>query len=183
MVFDFGTFELKLVEAKKWLAKEYQSLRTGRAAPALLDGVMVDAYGSRTPLKQVVNIGIEGARSLAIAPYDASLTKEIERGIISANLGVGTAVSGSLIRVTFPDLTHERRLEMVKIAKQKLEEARIAVRSSRDDVWSDIQAEERDNTIREDEKFRLKEDLQKKVDSANDELEDLFNKKEREITE
>lgn len=183
MAYDFSSLDGKLVEAKEWLSREYQSLRTGRAAPALLDVVQVDAYGSRMPLKQVANIGIEGARSLVVAPFDGSLTKEIERGITAANLGVATSVSGSAIRVSFPELTTERRSELVKVAKAKLEEARVAVRSARDESWSDIQEKEREAVIREDEKFRLKDELQKRVDEANKALEAHFEKKEKEVTE
>jgi ribosome recycling factor len=183
MAYEFGALEKKLAEVKEWLSREYQSLRTGRAAPSLLDGVQVDAYGSRMPLKQVANIGIEGARSLMVAPFDGSLLKEVEKGIVSANLGVGTAVSGSAVRITFPELTGERRQELVKAAKAKLEEARVAVRSARDESWGAIQDQEREGTIREDEKFRLKDELQKKIDDANDALEALFEKKEKEVTE
>lgn len=183
MAYDFSALEKKLTEAKEWLTREYQSLRTGRAAPTLLDGVQVDAYGSRMPLKQVANIGIEGARTLVVTPFDGSLTKDIERGIVSANLGVGTVASGNFIRITFPELTGERRLELVKAAKGKLEESRVAVRSARDEVWSGIQEQEREGTVREDEKFRLKDELQKKIDGVNEALEGLFEKKEKEVTE
>ena len=183
MTFEFSGLEKKLTEAKEWLSREYQSLRTGRAAPTLLDVVHVDAYGSRMPLKQVANIGIEGARSLIVTPFDASLLKDIERGIVSADLGVGTVASGNFIRINFPELTTDRRQELVKAAKSKLEEARVAVRSARDESWSAIQEQEREGTLREDEKFRLKEELQKKIDAANDALEALFDKKEKEVTE
>lgn len=183
MTYDFSALDKKLIEAKEWLSREYKSLRTGRAAPALLDGVQVEAYGSRMPLMQLANIGIEGARSLIVSPFDPSLLKDIERGIVSANLGVGTAPSGSAIRITFPELTTERRGELVKAAKSKLEEARVAVRSARDDSWSEIQEQERDGVVREDEKFRLKDELQKQIDETNAALEALFDKKEQEVTE
>ncbi|MBI2048307.1 MAG: ribosome recycling factor [Parcubacteria group bacterium] len=183
MTYDFSLLDAKLTEAKEWLTREYQSLRTGRAAPALLDSVQVEAYGSRVPLKQAANIGIEGARSLLVSPFDPSLLKDVERGIVSANLGVGTSVSGSTVRITFPELTTERRQELVKAAKAKLEEARVAVRAARDESWSEIQEQERDAVIREDEKFRLKDELQKKIDATNEGLEALFEKKEKEVTE
>ena len=183
MAYDFSALEEKLAEAKDWLAREYQSLRTGRAAPALLDPVMVDAYGSRMPLKQVAQVGIEGARSLVVAPFDSSLLKDVERGIVTANLGLGTAVSGTTIRIIFPELTGERRLELIRAAKAKLEEARVAVRSARDLTWGAIQDEERAGSMREDEKFRLKSELQKKIDETNGSLETLFDKKEKEVSE
>jgi len=183
MAYDFSALEKKLIEVKEWLSREYQSLRTGRATPSLLDVVHVEAYGSRMPLKQVANIGIEGARSLVVTPFDPSLLKDIERGIVSANLGVGTVASGNFIRITFPELTGERRQELVKSAKSKLEEGRVAVRSARDESWSAIQDAEREGTMREDEKFRLKDELQKKIDASNEALEALFDKKEKEVSE
>ena len=183
MAYDFSALEKKLIEVKEWLSREYQSLRTGRATPSLLDVVHVEAYGSRMPLKQVANIGIEGARSLVVTPFDPSLLKDIERGIVSANLGVGTVASGNFIRITFPELTGERRQELVKSAKSKLEEGRVAVRSARDESWSAIQDAEREGTMREDEKFRLKYELQKKIDASNEALEALFDKKEKEVSE
>src|SRR3989338_5973866 len=124
MNYDFKIFDGKAAGAREWLAKEYRGLRTGRAAPAILDGISVSAYGSMTPLKQVGNVGVEDARTLRVSAYDAGLIKDIERAISAANLGVGTSSDGASVRVTFPELTAERREQMVKLAKQKLEEAR-----------------------------------------------------------
>jgi ribosome recycling factor len=123
MDYDFKHVDAKLKAAEEWLRKEYGGLRTGRATPAILDGVQISAYGSMMPLKQVGNISVEDARSIRVSAYDASLIKDIERGITAANLGVGTSSDGNSVRVTFPELTGERRAELVKIAKGKLEEA------------------------------------------------------------
>ena len=180
--YDFKQFDAKIADSKDWLAKEYRGLRTGRAAPALLDGVMVAAYGSSMPLKQVSSITIEDARTLRLSPFDASLIKDIERGVAGANLGVGTATDASGIRVTFPELTAERRQEFVKLAKGKLEEARTAVRVARDETWKEIQSREKEGTLTEDDKYQLKEDLQKRIDKTNEELEQLFEKKQEEMT-
>lgn len=182
MDYDFKPLERKLADAREWLAKEYRSLRTGRASPAILDSVMVSAYGSMTPLKQVGNVGTEDARTLRVSAYDPGVIKDIERAISAANLGVGTSSDGTTIRVTFPDLTSERREQLVKIAKGKLEEARTAVRIARDESWKEIQEREREGTLTEDDKFALKEDLQKKVDAANEELEKAFDSKETEMS-
>jgi len=181
MNYDFKVFDGKITGAREWLAKEYGGLRTGRATPAILDGVMVSAYGSMTPLRQVANIGIEDARTLRVSAWDASIVKDIERAITAANLGVGTTADSSGLRVTFPELTAERREQLVKIAKHKLEEARTAVRVARDETWKEIQAKEHEGTLTEDDKFSLKEELQKKIDSANGELEKAFAKKEAEM--
>lgn len=180
--YDFKLFDGKIAGAREWLGKEYQGLRTGRAAPAILDGVMVSAYGSMTPLKQVGNVGVEDARTLRVSAYDAGLIKDIERAIVAANLGVGTSSDGSSVRVSFPELTSERREQLVKIAKGKLEEARTTVRLARDEAWKEIQEREKEGTLTEDDKFSLKEELQKKVDAANNDLEAAFDKKESEMS-
>ena len=180
--YDFKVFDEKVGAAPEWLAKEYRGLRTGRAAPAILDGISVSAYGSMTPLKQVGNVGVEDARTLRVSAYDAGLIKDIERAISAANLGVGTSSDGASVRVTFPELTSERREQMVKLAKQKLEEARTTVRVARDEAWKEIQQREKDGTLTEDDKFSLKEELQKKVDAGNEELEKAFESKEKEMS-
>lgn len=180
--YDLKPLGKKIEAAKEWLAKEYRSLRTGRAAPAILDGVQVSAYGSMMPLKQVGNVGVEDARTLRVSAYDAGLIKDIERAISAANLGVGTSSDGSTIRVTFPELSGERREQLVKFAKGKLEEARTSVRLARDESWKEIQEREREGTLTEDDKFSLKEELQKKVDKANEDLEGAFESKQKEMS-
>jgi len=126
--YDFKQFDSKVGAAKEWLAKEYRGLRTGRATPAILDGVSVSAYGSMMPLKQVANVGVEDARTLRIQPFDASTLKDVERAISAADLGLGTSSDGAIVRVTFPELSTERRQQLIKVAKGKLEEARTTVR-------------------------------------------------------
>ena len=180
--YDLKPLDKKIEAAKEWLVKEYRSLRTGRATPAILDGVQVSAYGSMMPLKQVGNVGIEDARTLRVSAYDAGLIKDIERAISAANLGVGTSSDGATIRVTFPELSGERREQLVKFAKGKLEEARTSVRLARDESWKEIQEREREGTLTEDDKFSLKEELQKKVDKANESLEAAFESKEKEMS-
>jgi ribosome recycling factor len=182
MAYDFKPLEAKLAGAKEWLSREYRGLRTGRATPAILDGITVTAYGSQMPLKQVGNVGIEDARTLRITPWDMGLIKDIERGIVAANLGLGTAADSSGIRVTFPELTSERREQLVKVAKQKLEEARTTVRVVRDEFWREIQEKEKNNDITEDDKFILKDQLQKKIDECNEDLEKAFESKEGEMS-
>lgn len=179
--YDFKQFDGKISAAKEWLAKEYRALRTGRASAAILDGVSVSAYGSTMPLKQLAHVGVEDARTLRVQPYDLTLLKDIERGIATSNLGLGVSSDGVVARVMFPELTAERRAEFVKIAKGKLEEARTGVRIARDEVRKDVQEKERAGAITEDEKFALFEDVQKRVDKANEELEKTFEVKEKEM--
>ncbi|HEY4522393.1 MAG TPA: ribosome recycling factor [Candidatus Paceibacterota bacterium] len=180
--YDFKAFDTKVAASKEWLVKEYKGLRTGRAAPAILDNVQVQAYGSMTPLKQIGNVSVEDARTLRVSAYDAGLIKDIERAISAANLGVGTTSDGSSVRVSFPELTSERREQLVKVAKQKLEEARTTVRLARDESWKEIQERERGGTLTEDDKFSLKEELQKRVDKVNEELEGAFEGKQQEMS-
>lgn len=180
--YDFKTFDTKIASAREWLSKEYRGLRTGRAAPAILDSVMVSAYGSMMPLKQVGSIGIEDARTLRVQPFDTSVLKDIERAITTANLGVGTATDGALVRVTFPELTSERREQLVKLAKGKLEEARTTIRLGRDEAWKDIQEKARTSALTEDDKYALKDELQKRVDKGNEELEKSFESKKKEMS-
>lgn len=182
MPYNFKIFDGKVGAAKEWLQKEYRGLRTGRANPALLEGISVSAYGSMMPLKQVATVGVEDARTLRIQPFDASTIKDIERAIAGADLGVGTVSDGVIVRVSFPELTAERRQQMVKLAKGKLEEARTTIKVARDESWKDIQEKERASAITEDDKFRLKDELQKKIDTVNEELERAFEAKEKEMT-
>ena len=182
MDYDFKIMDGKFASAREWLAREYKGLRTGRANPALLDNVSVSVYGSVVPLKQVATIGVEDARTLRVQPFDPSTGKDIERAITAADLGVGTVSDGVVVRVMFPDLTAERRAEFVKIAKGKLEEARTTVRIARDESWKEIQEREREGTLTEDDKFSLKEELQKKIDKVNDDLQSAFASKEKEMS-
>lgn len=179
--YDFKELEAKVAAGREWLAKEYRGLRTGRAAPAILDGITVSAYGSMMPLKQVANVGVEDARTLRVQPFDAGLLKDVERAISAASLGVGTSSDGVTVRVTFPELTAERREQLIKLAKQKLEDARTTVRIARDEAWKEIQEKERESELTEDDKFSLKDELQKQVDKANEELQKAFENKEKEM--
>jgi ribosome recycling factor len=182
MAYDFKPLEAKLSGAKDWLSREYQGLRTGRATPAILDSIQVSAYGSMMPLKQVATVGVEDARSLRVQAFDPGIIKDIERAIQAADLGLGIGSDAAGVRVTFPELTGERREQLVKLAKGKLEEARTTVRGAREDCWKEIQDQEKEGTLSEDDKFRLKDEMQKKVDAANEDLEKVFEKKETEMT-
>ena len=182
MSYDFSKFEDNIKEVEDWLLKEFSTIRTGMASPALLDGVKVNSYGSFLPINQIANVGVEDAKTLTVSPWDVNQIKEIEKAITDANLGVSVSVGGTGIRVSFPDLTSERRALLIKTAKEKLEKARVSLRSERDTVWDEIQRQEKDGEIGEDEKFRLKEQMQKIVDELNKKLGELFNKKETEIS-
>ena len=172
----------KLKEATQWLEKEFSGIRTGQASPALLDGVKVESYGTFMPIPQVGSVGIEDARTLRISAWDASVIPAMEKAIREADLGVSLATDSSGVRVIFPELTGERRTQLVKLAKTKLEDARVTVRGIRDDVMKQIESAQKAGDISEDDKYDLKESIQKEVDATNQALENLFAKKESEIS-
>ena len=182
MAYDFKAFDTRIQEIEGHLTRELSGIRTWRAAVGILDGIQVESYGTRMPVNQVANISIEDARTLRIAPWDASQIKEIEKAIGQANLGLSLAVDEKGVRVVFPELTSERRVALVKLAKERVEESRASLRVARDEVWSDIQKQERDGEIPEDDKFRFKDEMQKKVDAANARFDDALGRKEKEIT-
>ncbi|MBI2627784.1 ribosome recycling factor [Candidatus Nomurabacteria bacterium] len=181
MQYDFSNFKAELKKIADFLAKEYSQLNTGRASPMVLDGVTVESYSSRVPLKNTASISIEDPKILRIAPWDKGQIKDIEKAIASANLGLSVAVDDAGLRVIFPQLTTETRQSLVKVLKEKLEEQRITVRRERERIWEDVQKKEKDGKLTEDEKFRAKEDLQKIIDEVNRNLEASFEKKQREV--
>lgn len=182
-IMDTKEFQKELDAVIEWLKREFQTIRTGQAAPAVLDGVSVESYGSQMPIMQVANIGIEGPKSLLVSPYDKNQVKQIEKALVDAGLGLSIVGGDTGVRVIFPDLTAERRDMMVKLAKEKLEQARITARKERDAVWNSIQEQEKVGDISEDDKFTQKEQMENLVKKTNDALEELFKNKEAEIRE
>ena len=132
-------------------------------------------------MQQVASVGVEDARTLRVSPWDASLVKSIEAAVRDADLGVSVVTDSSGLRVIFPELTGERRVQLLKLAKNKLEEARVSVRAARDEIMKEIDRAQKDGEISEDEKFAQKEAAQKKVDGANRTLDSFYEKKEAEI--
>jgi ribosome recycling factor len=171
----------KLKEVEDWLQKEYVGIRTGQASPALLDSIKVESYGSYVSLNQVCTIGVEDARTLRISVWDKQAVSAIEKAIRDADLGISTVTDSSGVRVIFPELTSERRVQLLKLAKTKLEDARIAVRAVRDEFMKAIDKQQKDGEISEDERFSQKEKVQGLVDVTNRSLEATFNKKEVEL--
>jgi len=182
MAYDFKPFEKKIAEVTDRLSKELSNIRTGRATPMILDGIFIESYGTRMGLNQVANISVEDARTLRVTPWDLSQSKEIEKAITVTNLGLSVGADEKGVRVFFPELTADRRTSLMKLAKEKMEEARIALRSARDDAWNDIQKKEKDGEMSEDDKFRAKDDMQKRVDAANQAFDAALERKEKEIS-
>lgn len=181
MNFDFSSFTKRANEVVDWLEKEFAAIRTGQATAALLDGVRVDSYGAKMPLNQIGTVGVEDARTLRILIWDAGQINAAERAIIDADLGLSVSSDDSGIRVIFPELTGERREKLAKMAKQKFEEARVSLRAARDEIMKEVEKAEKDGDLSEDEKFRVKESIQKEVDAMNAKLDSLFSAKESSI--
>ena len=181
-MYDLSTLKRSLAEATDHFKGELATIRTGRAAPALLDAIRVEVYGSSMPLQQVGSISVEDARTLRVSPWDQSQVHTIENAIRDADLGVSLSSDERGVRVAFPELTSERREQLVRVMRQKLEEARTTVRRARDATWQDIQKQEREKLMSEDDKFRAKDLMEKVVQEANAALEQLAKNKEVELS-
>lgn len=180
-MFDFSELKEKSKDIENWLTKELSVIRTGRATPAILDFVQVEAYGSKMAVRELANIIIEDAKTVRVEPWDASMGKNIEKAINSSNLGLSVAPFEKGLRIIFPELTAERREQFIKVVKAKLEEGRISLRNLRDKTGKAIDEKEKAGGMGEDDKSRLKEDMQKIIDGSGKKLEELAERKESEI--
>lgn len=178
---DFKELKQKIKDTEEWLQKEFSQIRTGRATPTILDGVMVEAYGSQMPIAQMATVMSEDPRTLRIAPWDQGNVKPIEKAIQISNLGLSVVVDDKGLRVSFPALTTESRNNFVKIAKTKLEDAKVAVRQERNKANDILNAGKKDSSISEDDAARGKEMVDKLIKEAGDKFDVLFAKKEAEI--
>jgi ribosome recycling factor len=181
MQYNFTQFKKSVDSVHEWLQKEFSQIRTGQASPSILDQVKVEAFGAFMSVKEVASIQLDGPRSLRVSPWDKSQVKAIEKAITAANLGLSVAVDDQGLRINFPELTQDRRQEIVKSAKAKLEEAKKNVRKYRDDTQKDIDSKEKSGGFGKDDIFRFKGDMQKIVDEANKKLDQTFEKKEKEL--
>ncbi len=168
-------------ESIEFLKKDISNLRTGRATPALVEDVSIEAYGTRQQLKAVASISVADAKTLNIEPWDKTLMQAVEAGIRASSLGLSPINDGKLIRLSLPTLTSERRAELIKVLHQKLESAKIALRKVREDVRDQIEASEKNKQISEDEKFKLQDDLEKIVKEYNEKVKMIGEEKETEI--
>jgi ribosome recycling factor len=157
------------------------SLRTGRANAALVDNVSIDVYGAKTPLMHVASISVPDAKTIAIQPWDKGNLGPIEKAILASNIGLQPVNDGVLIRLSVPPMTEERRKEMAKVIGQLSEEARVGIRSIREDLLKDIKRQEEDNEMTSDDVIDAKADLQTTVDSYNEKIKELAAVKEKEI--
>ena len=171
----------KMQSNKEALQDRLRKIRTGQADPSLIDQVKVSYYGHMTPLSQVANISKPEPRSLIVVPFEAQLLKDVEQALIKANLGVTPQNDGKLIRLVMPELTEERRRQLVKEAKKEVEKCRVDLRMSRRLINDQIKQAVKDKQMDEDMQKRLNNDIQKITDTFNEEIDKLFQSKEKDI--
>jgi len=175
--------ETKMQKSLEALRRDLASIRTGKANPALLDKVMVDYYGTATPINQLANISAPEARMLVVQPWDKSVVPNVEKAILKSDLGLNPSSDGTVIRLVIPQLTQESRKELVKRVKKKAEEAKVAIRNIRRDANEAMKAAEKNKEISEDENKNAQDDIQKLTDKYIAELEKILENKENEIME
>lgn len=183
MTFNTKDFNSRGNEVVQWLEKEFSSIRTGRATPMLLDLIMVDSYGTKVPLQQVGSISVEDPKTLRVSIWDKSVVKEVERAIQDADLGVSVTIDDGGLRVIFPDLTSDRRVRLLKVAKVKSEEAKVSLRGARDETVKSIENQQKSGDITEDEKFFAKDEIQKCIEEFNKTIGEMYERKETEINQ
>jgi ribosome recycling factor len=180
---DFLATEKELKNVVTHFESELQEFRTGRAQISMVENILVDAYGSKTPLMHVAALSTPDPRSILIKPWDRSVMPAIGEAIQKSSLGLAPIADSEQIRITIPAPTEERRKEMVKLMGKKTEEARISIRRTRDDLWKAIQEGEREGEISEDQKFSQKEKMEKMIEQYNGRIGEIAEKKEKEILE
>ena len=171
----------KMRKAVTHLQTEFAALRTGRASSSVVEKLRVDVYGSDVPLQQLAGFGVPEPRVLTISPYDKGTIKAIEKAILQSDLGVNPSNDGQVIRLVFPELTEERRKELVKVARNRAEEGRVAVRNARRHARHELEGLEKDGEISKDDLDRTEKDLEKRTHEVVAELDELLKHKEQEL--
>ena len=169
--------------AIKSLEEDLGAIRTGRASPALVDRMLIDYYGSPTPLRQLATISIPEPRTITIRPFDASSLKNIERAIQASDLGLNPNNDGQNIHLNLPQLTEERRRDLVKVVSRRVEEGKVAIRNVRRDIIRDLREFEEEKLISEDDMHRGEEEVQKLTDQFSEDMDKIGDRKEKEVLE
>jgi len=180
-IMNLNDIKIKMKSAINFYEKELLSIRTSRASPSMLDNIFVEAYGSKTPIKQLSNISIPDAGTLTIQVWDVSLIKIIEKSLIESNLGINPQSDGALIRLPIPKLSEERRLELSKVASQYSENAKVSIRNVRRDSLDELKTEEKNKFISQDDFKKNSSDIQKITDEYIKKIDELFLIKKNEI--
>lgn len=178
---NFGQEEKEFKNIVSWFEEELKKIRTGRATASILEGITVESYGTLMPLAQVAALSSADPKSVVVRPWDKNLLPAVEQALGKANLGLSIISETNQVRAVFPALTEERRKEYVKMVGKKTEEARVSVRSRRDNIWKTIQEEERAKLVSENQKYSQKERMEKIVEKTNKKIAELAAKKEKEI--
>ncbi|MDD5449420.1 MAG: ribosome recycling factor [Candidatus Omnitrophica bacterium] len=173
----------KMRKTVETVQREFNTIRTGRASSALVDGIKVEYYGTPTPLKQLASISTPDPKLIVIQPWDTSVLPEIEKAILKSDIGITPLNDGKSIKLGMPQLTQERREELVKVIKKLSEDGRVSIRSIRREINDKIKALEKNKTVSEDESFKSTEEIQKLTDSKIKEIDALISKKEKELME
>lgn len=180
---DYQEFEGKMKKTCEQLEAQFATIRAGKANASVLDKIMVEYYGTMTPINQVASIAAPDARSLAIQPWDASALKAIEKAILASDLGINPQNDGKIIRLVFPPLTEERRADLVKQTKKYGEEAKVSVRNIRRDAIDFFKKQQKSSEITEDDYKNIEKDVQKLTDDYTKKIDDVMAKKEKELKE
>ncbi len=175
--------EVRMGKSVDALSRDLSAIRTGRASPALLDNLMVDYYGAPTPLKQIASISVPEPRVLMVQPWDKQAVQGVEKGILKSDLGLVPNTDGSVIRIVIPTLTEERRRDLVRVVKGKVEDAHVSARNVRRDSLEKLRAEERNKTISKDDARRAQTQLQQITDAHVSRMSALGREKEAEVME
>ncbi|MBE9560026.1 MAG: ribosome recycling factor [Proteobacteria bacterium] len=175
--------ETRMGKSVDSLRAELVKIRTGRAHPSLLDQIMVDYYGTDTPINQVANVTVEDSRTLAVAPWEKQMVAVVEKAIMNSGLGLNPSTAGNLIRIPMPPLTEERRRELVKVVKGEGENAKVAVRNIRRDANSDFKDLLKEKEISEDEARQAEDNIQKHTDKFVKSVDEVIAVKEKELME
>lgn len=181
MTIDFDNYEAKMEKATEILKREFLGLRTGRASPSLLEPVQVEAYGSKVPINQVGNISVPESRLVTVQVWDETLIQAVEKGIRNSDLGLNPMIEGNVIRVPIPELSQERRVEIVRIASKYCEEAKVSIRNIRREAMDKLKDEEKNKLISKDDLFQFSDKMQKITDTFIEKIDNLFQDKERDI--
>ena len=173
----------KMEKAIEALRHELDTLRTGRASVAMLDGVRVDYYGTPTPLNQLASLSVPESRTIVIQPWDVTQVQVIEKAILTSDLGLTPSNDGKVIRINIPQLTEERRKELVKVSGKYAEECKVSIRNARRDAIDEVKKKEKDKDIGQDDRKRAEEEVQKVTDSEIKRVDEIVEAKEAEIME
>ncbi len=181
MSIEFSSYEDKMDKALDNLKKEYLGLRTGRASASLLEPVAVEAYGARVPINQIGNISVPESRLITVQVWDESLVQSVEKAIRNSDLGLNPMIEGNNVRVPIPELSQERRVEIVKVASKYSEDAKVTIRNIRRDAIDKIREEEKQKNISKDDSFQFSDNVQKITDKYIQKIDGLFQDKEKDI--